>query len=319
MLTLYRTMQATGEETSIGLTKRQIIGKGMSYFHQAIQLGEQAYDAFYEAEGWGPNCLDFMQHLSNRYFNRAMFLLTVKDAHERPKEIEELGLRDLQIARDMDCEIVDEGLQVGWNVRSAEAHFEVLLSRVRGHITLLELGYPDDWDVEERLNAAFKLLKTELPKESSALFTSIGPAGRMQQIELELIRYFVVKSDIIMAAKIAIRMMVEDEFIIPEAQKGAIDVLVKYSEQTDASPELQKRLQKYRLWLQGSCEDLSAQRSYMDAFSLQKDRRSFRGAIQRGAGSIVKDDESTKGEKSATHSAASFRESMRGDVTMESF
>lgn len=209
MLTLYRTMQATGDENVCGFTRRQIIGKGMSYFHQAIQLGEKAYDDFYEAEGWSPNCLHFMQHLSNRYFNRAMFLLTVKDDHEKPKEIEELGLRDLQIAKDMDVEIVDEGTQVGWDVRSAEAHLDVLLCRLRGHVTLLEMGYPDDWEVDEMLDAAFDILKKEVNKDSTDLFMDVGPAGRMQQIEFLLMRYNIVNGDKEAAARIGIRMLVE--------------------------------------------------------------------------------------------------------------
>jgi hypothetical protein len=323
MLTLYRTMQVTGEETVSGLTKGQIIGKGIAYFLQAIQMGEKAYDAFYEAEGWGPNCLHFMQHLSNRYFNRAMFLLTVKDDHEKPNEIEELGLRDLQITKDMDCEIVDEGTQVGWDVRQFDAQFEVLLSRVRGHITLLELGYPDDWDVDEMLSAAFNVLRKALLQESSALFVDIGPAGRMQQIELELMRYYVVKSDIIMAAKIAIRMMVEDEFTIPEAQTMAMKVLAEYSDQTDASPELRRQLKRYRGWLESECNEVDTQRSSKDLVSVQKDNISFRGTIiaraRSKSGVLLNDDDSTKGERCARLFAASCRQSIRGDITMESF
>jgi hypothetical protein len=112
MLAMYRTVKAAGSEHYCGLTQCDIVLKGMSYFHQAIQLGEKAYDEFYEAEGWSPSCLDFMRHLSNRYFNRAMFLLTVKDDHANPKELEDLGMRDLQIARDMDVEVSYLSLQL---------------------------------------------------------------------------------------------------------------------------------------------------------------------------------------------------------------
>ena len=105
MLVFFRTIEETGVGRVCGFNKQEVIGKGMGYYHRAIQLGEKAYDGFYEEEGWSPSCLEFMQHLSNRYFNRAMFLLTVKDAHENPGELEELGLRDLQISTDMDMEV----------------------------------------------------------------------------------------------------------------------------------------------------------------------------------------------------------------------
>ena len=99
MLAMYRMMKLTAVERYCGMTRREVVLKGMAYFHIAIQLGEKAYDEFHEAEGWSPSCLDFMQHLANRYFNRAMFLLTVKGDHDNPKELEDLGFRDLQIAR----------------------------------------------------------------------------------------------------------------------------------------------------------------------------------------------------------------------------
>ncbi|CAB9499287.1 expressed unknown protein [Seminavis robusta] len=331
MLTVFRTMEATGASTSLGMTKRQIIGKGMSYFHQAIQLGEQSYDIFYETEGWGPNCLHFMQHLSNRYFNRAMFLLTVKDHHEKPKEIEDLGLRDLQITNDMDVEIVDEGTQVGWGVRSAAAHFDVKLSRIRGHNSLLEMGYPDDWDVEEMLVDAFKILKSEIALEENCLFTDLSPAGRMQQIELELMRYYSVKKDIATAAKVAIRMMVEDEFVIPEAQRKAVDVLESWSAhaKNKIPAEVQRRLKMYQIWLEDACDELDTQRSSRDAFSVDKEHLSLRGSIvskvsraSQGNDSGFFDENSTKGDRSdkmSLYSVQSFRQSMRGDLTMEAF
>lgn len=310
MLTFYRTMQATGGDTVCGLNRRQIIGKGMAYFHQAIQLGEKAYDAFYEAEGWSPKCLHFMQHLSNRYFNRAMFLLTVKDDHEKPKEIEELGMRDLQIARDMDVEIVDEGTQVGWDVRSAEAHLEVLLCRIRGHVTLLEMGYSNDWDVDEMLDNAFKILKTELTKDSTDLFNEVGPAGRMQQIEFLLMRYYIVDLELETAAKVAIRMLVEDEFILPEAQKEAIGVLISYSECEHVSPDVLRRLKEYQDWLQDAVDELDTQRSSKEAF--ENTRSSFVSNMAMSKRLFDLD-------RSNVNSVASLRESMRGDITMEAF
>ena len=42
-------------------------------------------------------CLVFMQHLANRYFNRAIFFLTTSADHENQSEAQALGFRDLQI------------------------------------------------------------------------------------------------------------------------------------------------------------------------------------------------------------------------------
>lgn len=46
MLTVYRTMDATGKEEYCGMSKDTVIEKGMAYFAQSIKLGETAYGKF---------------------------------------------------------------------------------------------------------------------------------------------------------------------------------------------------------------------------------------------------------------------------------
>ena len=331
MLAAYRTLKATKEKRICGFQKKEIIAKGTAWFHEAIQQGEKAYDDFYEAEGWSPNCLDFMQHLSNRYFNRAIFLLTVKEDHDKPDEIEELGKRDLQISRDMDVEINDEGTQVGWDIRGVSKKFEVMLSRFRGHLILLELGYSDEFELNEWMDEAFHVLKTELKKTvTSDLFQDMTPAGRMQQIESELMKYYVLQKDMDAAAKIAIRMLVEDEYALPSALTHAVQVLESYldtpkdSSSTSNVEHLKKTVKRFRRRLEEDAEELDSNRlnaatkESLDAFS----SGAFGGRSaplgtsepfkmsEGGAGGSV---EFTKKRQ------VSLRESTRGEITMETF
>ena len=179
-----------------------------------------------------------MQHLSNRYFNRAIFLLTVKDSHESPEELETLGLRDLQISQDMDVEIIDQGEETGWGrFNRSEALFETALTRARGYISLEQLNYDHGEYIEEILDGAFDLVKNEIKKsDDSDLFREIRPMGRLQQVETELIRYHMLKSNFKMAAQVGIRMLLEDEYIFPSANREAVSALVGYL----ASPELRE-------------------------------------------------------------------------------
>ena len=243
LLVMYREMVAENltENKILKLTKKDIISKGTGYYHDAIQLGEKAYDEFYETEGWTPNCLDFMQHLSNRYFNRALFLLSIKDDHDQSDEIEALGIRDLEISRDMDYEIVEYGADIGFNrVNRAEKLFAVNLIRSRGHNILLEMGYPDDqmlehnypadWDLEERLNENFQLLQSEHKRRACnpKLFQDVTVLGRLQEVETVLMRYKLLVGDVECAAKIAIRMLEEDEYAFADSFSQAIEVLLAY-------------------------------------------------------------------------------------------
>ena len=230
LLAMYREMQNQNLTSRYGVTRDEAIIKGTAYFTEAIQLGEKGYDEFYNKEGWSPNCLDFMQHLSNRYFNRAIFLLTVKDDRQQPGEIERLGFRDLDIARDMDAEIVTQGEESGWGrVNRSEKLFNVRLVRIRGQLLLLEMGYSeDDLETAESLNELFQLLADELRKPNSDLFKEVDYIGRLQEAETEMMKYMMIKGDISKASKIAVRMLFEDEYVFVEAATHAINVLQAY-------------------------------------------------------------------------------------------
>ena len=257
LLVMFLDMKHDDVHSKYGLSRQDIIKLGTAYYHEAIKLGEAAYDQFHEQEGWTPNCLDFMQHLSNRYFNRAMFLLCIKDDHEQPAEIERLGIRDLEIARDMDVEIVDQGEEVGWGgIQRTEKLFHVALTRVRGLILLLELGYPDEWNLEEKLASLMDLLQSEGKKESSELFTEISYVGRLQEVETELMKYYMAENDLDSAAKVAIRPLFEDEYLFAEVNVQAIQVLMSYvalnGDKWDAS--MRDALKK---WLEDSLDTVS--------------------------------------------------------------
>jgi hypothetical protein len=247
MLAMYREMQEERVVSIFGVSRKEIITEGTAYFHEAIQLGEEAYDKFFEVEGWSPDCLDFMQHLSNRYFNRAIFLLTVKNDHDQPDKIESLGFRDLGIATDMDCEIETQGEESGWGcVNRSSKLFNVRLVRIRGYLMLLELGYSDEWKIDENLEELFKMLSDESAIPRSALFNQMSYIGCLQQAETEMMKYLNFKGEIVAAARVAIRMLVEDEHIFYEAELNAIKVLQAYvkSSYSDMDQGTRERLKE---------------------------------------------------------------------------
>jgi len=239
---LHREMKQEKAFVKCGLTMDELIKKGTSCYNEAIRLGEKAYDEFYDKEGWTPNCLDFMQHLSNRYFNRAMFLLQVKDDHGKCNELEQLGIRDLEIARDMDNEVIAYGEEIGWNSADrAEAVFNVGLVRIRGHILLVEMGFADAWDIDEKIADLYQLLTDESSKLNSELFREITYAGRLQELEAEMMRYALVKKDIKLAAQLAIRPLLEDEYVFLPTEIQAVVSLMAYVESSELDLDTSSR------------------------------------------------------------------------------
>lgn len=238
LLAIYREMTAAKLDKLFGLTREDIVSLGVAHFHDAIQLGEKAYDEFYEQQGWSPSCLDFMQHLSNRYFNRGLFLLHVKGDHKNSTEIEQLGMRDIQIASDMDHEVVAYGEEIGWGSDDrAEKRFNVNIIRLRGYNILYELGYKHDWGAEELIQETVDIVQEEVKIPHSDFFLNMSLAGRLQDLEIQLMRYHSIHGDLETAAKIAVRMLIEDERVFKEAMIQALDVLIKFAEsgQSDAS------------------------------------------------------------------------------------
>ena len=170
-----------------------------------------------------------MQHLANRYFNRAVFLLTTSSDQKEPKNAESLGFRDLQITGDMDCEIVDQCLEMGFKINRVE-RFELMMSRVRGLLALAKVGFnPEELFIEDQINDLYQDFNKTMKNPSHELFKDVSMPGRMQQFDTELIKYFRdAKCDITNAARVAVRMLIEDEYLFPESEQEAIRTMLAY-------------------------------------------------------------------------------------------
>ena len=73
-----------------------------------------------------------------------------------------------------------------------------------------------------------KMLDVESKKESSDLFLEIDYVGRLQQVEKECMKYFMAQNDVDSAARVAVRALYEDEYLLAETKVEAIQVLLIY-------------------------------------------------------------------------------------------
>jgi hypothetical protein len=227
MLSMYRTMKATKTSEICGLSRSEVISLGANYFKCAIDEGENALTKINEEEGWSTNYLVVMQQLSNRYFNRAVFYLNVKDDYPEQDEAQQRGFQDLSTAIDMDREVVDNGDSHGFK-GDRGVYFELLLGRIKGILQLISLGYHDQWGIEELFEDAQKELSAAVLDPGHAMFRSIQAAGQMQRLDAALIEHYLLHKDNEMAALVAIRMLVEDEYVSADAATWAIKGLAKY-------------------------------------------------------------------------------------------
>jgi len=329
MLTIYRIMEASGSEEMCGLSKSEVISKGNAYFAQSIKLGETAYDQFYNEQGWSEECLVFMQFLANRYFNRAIFLLTTSSDSKNRKDAEALGFRDLQITGDMDIEIVDQCLEMGFKINRVE-RYELMMSRIRGLLALIHLGYsPEELFIEDQIKDMYQDLKNAMKNPSHDLFKEISVVGRMQKLDTVLMKYLSqAKNDNINAARVAIRMLIEDEYVFPDAEEEAMKILLAYMNTTedencpeDENGNIVKELEsaieslddEFVRSVKRSSEYSAGNKDAMRSLNMSTLSSSSLGNVSNKSVAVNVDPSK---EKSLRRSSA-IKESHREDVTME--
>jgi hypothetical protein len=252
MLAIYRTMKKTRAPSICGLSQSEVVINGIKYFKDTIDRGEEALAHINKEEGWSTNYLVFMQQLSNRYFNRAIFLLSTKEDHPRPDEAEMQGFTDLSTAKDMDREVVDNGDHHGFK-GDRDIYFDLLLGRIKGILHLVAMGYEDEWDIDELFEDARKELVGALRQPGHVLFRDVEPAGQMQRLDAALIEHCLNQSQNEKAALIAIRMLIEDDYVIAEAAIWAVKALNDYVPTLEAADlagedpsDIQSSLFQYR-------------------------------------------------------------------------
>lgn len=105
--------------------------------------------------------------------------------------------------------------------------FEGLLRRARGILSLVRnFGFEDPWGIDSLIIQAETLLNDA--EYSSKLFESISRVGRKQQIDDLKIQYLLCSQDFTKAGTVAMRMLVEDEYIIDTIATNATNAVEQY-------------------------------------------------------------------------------------------
>ena len=170
----------------------------------------------------------------------------------------------------------------------------------------------------------FQSLKKELKvnRYTSDLFHALGPAGRMQQVESELMRYKKLKGDLESAAKIAIRMLFEDEYILPRAQIKAVDILQTVVELDSSRAHLRGQLALYEAYLQRAkvgCEASMASEKEKTGEDVSEVVEMSVAKLNTSLVDLNMDSLEDNSEEIRMVKKSSLLSTTRGDVTMEIF
>jgi len=215
--------------------------KAVAFFKDAIESGEEELKQINEDEGFSEEYLVFMQQLSNRYFNRALFLLTVRSDHPDPYAAERQGITDLTISMDMDRELIEKGESGGFK-RSVQVYLELLLGRMRGILMLMRLmEEEDEWEIEDLFDDAREALESAAnSSDCDDVFRDMSPFSYMQRLDMTMMEHQLLLASrsqgeedhrfwVQEAASLAIQMFHETDMVIKDAAVVALTALIRLS------------------------------------------------------------------------------------------
>jgi hypothetical protein len=240
--------------TCLMMNSSCVVNEAFLHFERAIRSGTQEFE---NAETM-PAKVAFAQQLADRHFNRALyFFLSINDPCAEGVDFEERGIQDLMKAQALDLDVQEYWIQNGLLMQNASILFDRLLRRLNGLCALLENGISQHiWDPKAVAYDCHRVLSAVWDDPNDAVFEEISPTGRLQQLEGALINLQLQRSQVADAARIAMRMLVEDEYINEAVFHNAAEAFLKHSHATPPSRSKEAAQRDVRLMLK-SCKQAS--------------------------------------------------------------
>lgn len=167
------------------------------------------------------------QQLADRLFNKALFLLIVTGKHCAPADSHEVALACLAYVRQLDNDIKASWLKCDIFSEHVPEMFTRALKRCVG---LLDFYHDKEvrsiWDPKELVKECDQLLNAEMSNAGSELFVEVSPVGRLQQLECLAMQLAARRGRKKEASCFAMRILVEDEYILESAFKTSATTLL---------------------------------------------------------------------------------------------
>lgn len=195
------------------------------HFETAIRSGSEDFENAPTMD----KKVEFAEQLSDRHFNRGLYFLLSQEDPCAEENYFELGIQDLMKAQALDLDVQEYWIENGMLMQKASVLFERLLRRLYGLCALLERDVPQNiWDPKAVAYDCHRVLSAVWDDPSDPLFDEFTPIGRLQQLEGALIHLQLQRDQVSDAARIAMRMLVEDEYMNEAAFQYAAEAMLKY-------------------------------------------------------------------------------------------
>jgi hypothetical protein len=219
-----RYEQMDTDDCCRGCPENCTIVQTLALYDEAVELGSRDFEETPE----GDLKVDYAIQLGDRLFNRGLYLLFIDGYDCAPEDARDRGYSDVTVARNLHYDIRDYLLKNKQLFSGAASYFSRLLRRINCLAAFFDdVGLREIWDAEELLDEADQLAAaawgTKIP---CPLFREVNKTGRRQQLESSAILLAMHSGDHMQAARLGMRMLVEDMFVLESSFVRAAEALV---------------------------------------------------------------------------------------------
>jgi hypothetical protein len=243
------SLSSTGKISSTVQSIKFKVEDAAEYYDEAIRIGCK------ELENASSDCLrtKFAEQLADRCMNRAMYCLERANSgnyiaedkegdssdivsHEADRQdfFRQLAYDDIAKAQELDVTARNYWLQNKLLLANSEQYFDRMIRRLYAAAATLKLdktcGVLKVFDMDGLMEEANQFLTASWDEEQAPLFEKIGRIGRLQQLEGAVISLLTSygNDNEVRAAQYAIRMLVEDEYLIDSAFVASANAMLHY-------------------------------------------------------------------------------------------
>jgi hypothetical protein len=203
-----------------------VIKEALSCYETAIQTANEEFSSARDLH----KKVEFAEQLADRHFNRALYFLISKNDPCTPDDAEKLGYQDLMKAHALDHDVQGYLIKNKMLLQKSEILYDRMLRRLFGLIALQENGVETTmWDPIELVYDCHRLLSAAWDDFTAPIFHNLDRHGRLQQLEGAMIQLELQRKNYTAAARLAIRMIVEDEFLNETSFQYAADAILQFT------------------------------------------------------------------------------------------
>eukprot|EP00751_Fragilariopsis_kerguelensis_P019042 CAMPEP_0170835490 /NCGR_PEP_ID=MMETSP0734-20130129/1610_1 /TAXON_ID=186038 /ORGANISM="Fragilariopsis kerguelensis, Strain L26-C5" /LENGTH=939 /DNA_ID=CAMNT_0011202311 /DNA_START=88 /DNA_END=2904 /DNA_ORIENTATION=- len=221
------------------------VKEALSLYNEAVNYSQQDFDRTEDSD----LKVNYAIQLADRLFNRGLYLLFIDGYDCAPEDSRQRGYNDVTFSRNLHYDIRDYFVENKQLFSNASSYFSRLIRRINCLAAFYDdVGLREIWDAQVLLDEADQLARAAVKVHtrglSCPLFEEVYCSGRLQQLEGLQVLLAMNSGDNIGAARIGMRMIVEDTFLLESSFVRAAEALLRIMKDTEKGEEEDVSLSK---------------------------------------------------------------------------